>query len=492
MAKAKGTIELEVKSDRFNSGVDKIISGINSIKTKTGELKQSFTGLSQPANQAAKALTDIGSAAGVANRNMNTLASTSSRNANSSFKNMQTSVQRAAQSTQQLGSNAQGATPKIAGMGNAAQQAGSKMNTMSTSAGKAAGSTGRFNAQTVGTAASIGTMGAGLVSLEASMSNYDKAAQKVEKAEQGMQKTRDLLQTNTIGLERAELKYTKALASGKKTEEELALLENNRDLYRQKVSTATQELTIKEQDLNIAMMDQADTHKLMASSIATTLLGTISSAAGLMGNMNMQSLKNIKNLPILSKLIGITGTTSGTAATKIGATSGAMTGMQGAGAKAGIGLRTVASGFKGLFVAMGPIGWAILGISSLWLAWETNFLGFRDGVHYIIDGMQQIWTWLEKILLPLQWLNEGLKAMGINLGANLDAWQEEEKATRDADQAYKDTTKSIEGVGTAHATYKLTYQLKRHKLIRMSIQSAHTLTACKQIQIIWQLTSQHN
>ena len=149
------------------------------------------------------------------------------------------------------------------------------------------------------------------------MSNYDKAAQKVEKAEQGMQKTRDLLQTNTIGLERAELKYEKALASGKKTEEELSLLENNRDLYRQKVSTATQELTIKEQDLNIAMMDQADTHKLMASSIATTLLGTISSAAGLMGNMNMQSLKNIKNLPILSKLIGITGTTSGTAATKI-------------------------------------------------------------------------------------------------------------------------------------------------------------------------------
>ena len=166
----------------------------------------------------------------------------------------------------------------------------------------------------------------------------------------------------------------------------------------------------------------------------------------------MQSLKNIKNLPILSKLIGITGTTSGTAATKIGATSGAMTGMQGAGAKAGIGLRSVATGFKGLFVAMGPIGWAILGISSLWLAWETNFLGFRDGVHYIINGMQQIWTWLEKILLPLQWLNEGLKAMGVNLGANLDKWQEEEKATRDADQAYKDTTKSIEGVGTAHAT----------------------------------------
>ena len=200
------------------------------------------------------------------------------------------------------------------------------------------------------------------------------------------------------------------------------------------------------------MMDQADTHKLMASSIATTLLGTISSAAGLMGNMNMQSLKNIKNLPILSKLIGITGTTSGTAATKIGATSGAMTGMQGAGAKAGIGLRTVATGFKGLFVAMGPIGWAILGISSLWLAWETNFLGFRDGVHYIINGMQQIWTWLEKILLPLQWLNEGLKAMGINLGANLDAWQEEEKATRAAEKAYDDTKGAVDELATQTKT----------------------------------------
>ena len=122
----------------------------------------------------------------------------------------------------------------------------------------------------------------------------------------------------------------------------------------------------------------------------------------------------------------------------------------GGGVKAGIGLRTVATGFKGLFVAMGPIGWAILGISSLWLAWETNFLGFRDGVHYIINGMQQIWTWLEKILLPLQWLNEGLKQMGIDLGANLDAWQKEEKATRAAKTAYEETEGAIGNLGTAH------------------------------------------
>ncbi|MCY4489982.1 MAG: hypothetical protein OXC46_00790 [Thaumarchaeota archaeon] len=452
MAKAKGTIELEVKSDRFNTGVQNIVGKLENIKGKVDGLKGSFSSLAGPASTLGGGLKSIGDGAALANRNMNTLAGTADRNAKSSFNNMANSTQRASQQAKQLGQNAGGATPKITGMGNAAQQAGSKMNTMGASAGKAAGSTGRFNAQTVGTAASIGTMGAGLVSLEASMSNYDKAAQKVEKAEQGMQKTRDLLQTNTIGLERAELKYEKALASGKKTEEELSLLENNRDLYRQKVSTATQELTIKEQDLNIAMMDQADTHKLMASSIATTLLGTISSAAGLLGNMNMQSLKNVKNLPILSKLLGTTGVTAGASATSIGTTSGAMTGMQGAGAKAGIGLRTVATGFKGLFVAMGPIGWAILGISSLWLAWETNFLGFRDGVHYIIDGMQQIWTWLEKILLPLQWLNDGLKAMGIDLGANLDAWQEEEKATRDAGEAYDDTKDSVVGFGEAHGT----------------------------------------
>ena len=452
MAKAKGTIELEVKSDRFNSGVQNIIGKLESIKSKTGELKGAFSGLAGPASTLGGGLKSIGDGAAQASRNLNTLGGTTARNAHSSFNNMATSAGRAAKEAMALGNNSGGATPKITAMGNAAQGAGGKMGTMSAQAGKAAGSTGRFNAQTVGTAASIGTMGAGLVSLEASMSNYDKAAQKVDKAEQGLQKTRDLLQTNTIGLERAELRYEAALASGKKTEEELSLLANNRDLYRQKVATATQELTIKEQDLNIAMMDQTDTHKLMASSIATTLLGTISSAAGLMGNMNMQSLKNIKNLPILSKIIGITGTTSGAAAPKLGATSGAMSGMQGAGAKAGIGLRTVATGFKGLFLAMGPIGWAILGVTALWAAWETNFLGFRDGIHYIVDGMQAIWTWLEKILLPLQWLNEGLKQMGIDLGGNLNKWQEEEKATRAAEEAYDDTKDAVGEFGTAHGT----------------------------------------
>ena len=278
MANAKGTLEIEVKSDRFKAGVDKILGGISTINQKTGELKGSFSNLTGPANSAAAALKSLGDNAGVANRNMNTLASTSSRNANSTFNNMQSSIQRAAQSTGQLGTNAGTATPKITAMGNAAQQAGGKMNTMGASAGKAAGTTGRFNAQTIGTAASIGTMGAGLVSLEASMSNYDKAAQKVEKAEQGLQKTRDLMLTSTLGLDRAEIKLTKAKASGKKTAEEIAVLEANRDLYRQKVATATQELTIKEQDLNIAMMDQTDTHKLMATSIATTLLGTLPTA----------------------------------------------------------------------------------------------------------------------------------------------------------------------------------------------------------------------
>ena len=108
MAKAKGTIELEVKSDRFNSGVQNIVGKLESIKSKTNDLKGAFSGLSGPASTLGGGLKSIGDGAALANRNMNTLAGTADRNAKSSFNNMSTSTQKAAQQAKQLGINAGG------------------------------------------------------------------------------------------------------------------------------------------------------------------------------------------------------------------------------------------------------------------------------------------------------------------------------------------------------------------------------------------------
>ena len=253
MSSVKGTVEFEIKSDRFRSGAQQIQQHNQKIESSTKKMGQSATQAGQKIDQMAK---------------------------------------QGSQNMQRLGQSATQASGSMQRMGQSSSQAAGGMSRMNQSTMQASQGMSKFNAGTIGTAASIGTMGAGLVSLEASMSNYTKAQQKVDKAEQGLAKTRDLVTTTTVGYQRATLNLEKAQKSGKKTEEELAVLAANAQLYKNKLATATQELVVKEQDLNIAMMDQADTHKLMASSIATTLLGTLSAAAQMISAKKAATIKD--------------------------------------------------------------------------------------------------------------------------------------------------------------------------------------------------------
>jgi len=76
-------------------------------------------------------------------------------------------------------------------------------------------------------------------------------------------------------------------------------------------------------------------------------------------------------------------------------------------------LRAVGSAFMGLMTAAGPVGWVILGIAAavtaFIVAYETNFLGFKD----FIDGIVQwfvtnvgpiiggVFQWLQEVIPPI-------------------------------------------------------------------------------------------
>jgi len=456
--KAKGTIEIEVKGDRFKSTLTDFISTLTKFE---GQAKSAGTSLKTLGSSAQGAVSRMNTLHSVTSRASNTLDVNARRMANLGQQTvhmaqkaqgavlpvtkLDTALNNTNRSAIQLGNQGAAGVNKFS---NAANQAGNSAQRMGGQMGQATQATSRFNAGTIGTAASIGTMGAGLVSLEASMSNYTKAAQKVDKAEQGLQKTRDLLQTNSVSLQRAELRLEKMLKSGNKTREELAAAEANVLLYKQKIKTATTELTVKEQDLNIALMDQADTHKTMAASIATTLLGTLSAAASMIQAKTASSIKDTmatnqntattkkNSLAVLanSRVLKMLGIDLKGASKHFSAASSSMKGFSFSLTGARAGLSGVASGFKGLYAAMGPVGLAILAATAIWQAWENNALGFRDAIHWVIDELQKLWESLKGLLPIFGMIENGLKSIGINLGESVDQWQEADKAIYQADE----------------------------------------------------------
>ena len=445
MSSLKGVVEFEIKADRFRSGAQSITQQQQRIEASSKKMGQSAT---------------------LAGTKIDQMAKQGSQNLN------------------RLGQSAQQASGSMQRMGSSSGQAASGMQRMNQSTMQASGSMGRFNAGTIGTAASIGTMGAGLVSLEASMSNYTKAQQKVDKAEQGLAKTRDLVTTTTVGYQRAVLNLDKAQKSGKKTQEELAVYAANAQLYKNKLATATQELVVKEQDLNIAMMDQADTHKLMASSIATTLLGTLSAAAQMISAKKAATIKD--TIATKANTAG-NATAAGSIKTKVTAMRASLvstrahtieTGkstmaniannntfksmffdvnkaktaltsmsiqMKGANLSAkglAVGLKAVGVGVKGVLTAIGPLGWAIIGITTLWQAWEENLFGFRDGVMWVRAELIKLFDKI-KVFVPILWLVEGtVKAVNEQFGKT-------EEKLGDVEHELSQTTDAAEVTGAA-------------------------------------------
>ena len=413
----RANIEIDANPARFVSGIQKAEQSLNRLTqgtTKTGQNLKQFESKTTQAAQSADRL---------------------SKSATQTSQSLQQMGQKGQQAGTQLSQGMQRATA-------ASNQTVAGMN-------KATAATSRLNAGTIGTAASIGTMGAGLVSLEASMSNYTKATFKVEKAEQGVEKATLGVQKARTMLLNAENMLKKGRESGKKTAAELQYYEEQVINYREDLVIKTQDLTLKQEKLNIANMDYADTQKLMASSIATTLLGTLSTAAQMISAKTIASTKdtaatglnmkaNIANSRAL-KLLGIDLSAAKvqfqTASASI---KGATFSMQGA----QLGLKGLAAGFKGLWLSMGPIGIITILATSLYTAWETS-QQFRDGIMWVIDAIQEFIGILKQAIPPLQWIDSGLKALGIDLGATTDAWQEQNAVIGQADAAYTELDTKI-------------------------------------------------
>jgi hypothetical protein len=272
-------------------------------------------------------------------------------------------------SQMKAGMNSLGATGQKSGT--QIQQGMTKATTAINTAGNAA----------VKNAVNFQTMGMGMLNLSTSavqtytsISNLARAENRAEAASLGLQRAEDLLA-------RKQLALNKIVESGGKGSREYKLILDE-------ITTATNDLAVKEDKLKIEKEAVMDVYMLFAANLANVGVSSLL--------LYKAAFADVTKAQIVNSVV----TAKNTIATKLNAlarwnSSKSFVGLTAASATATGGL--VASTFatkaatlatKALNFALGPVGLVIMGISAALVAYETNFGGFKDAVNGFL-GIQE-------------------------------------------------------------------------------------------------------
>ena len=228
--------------------------------------------------------------------------------------------------------------------------------------------------QAAASAVKFQTMGQGMLNLSTaavqtftSFSNLDRAYNRNKMAAIGVERATDLLN-------RKQFKYNELLDKGLGNTSKAILLKNE-------LSTATHDLAEKENKLKIETAAVLDVQLLFIANIANVGVSSLMIYKTMFDGVTLAQVKN--------KIVTI----ANTVATKLNNLSkwsfvpaGAaqrVSLMAGSGALAThtIATRVATMATKLLTIALGPVGWIIMGISAALVAYETNFYGFKDAIN---------------------------------------------------------------------------------------------------------------
>lgn len=86
-----------------------------------------------------------------------------------------------------------------------------------------------------------------------------------------------------------------------------------------------------------------------------------------------------------------------------------------------VGLMAAAGGLRAFFAALGPVGWAILGVSAALTAYSMNIFGFRDAVNSVLAPLGFLWDILVGVYDATRWLASAFVYLG-KLGIGATIW----------------------------------------------------------------------
>ena len=469
----KGVAELELKTDRFNQAAKKSTQelknlgtkGQSSIKSMNQPITALYNKLSSLGSQGKNASDKIRQGASQAKQAMTGLG-TSGKMASDQISQ---SANTAKQSLSTLGS--QGRT-SMGNLGNAGMKAGTQvsasMNQAATSVRGLGAATQQTSAQmgvlVLGVAAlgtSVGTTYTSLTAIDKAQLKTVKSAQKLEKAHIGVARAQDLLSATQLAVERFTLSIAAMERAGKTDTDAYAIAVKNLALQNDKLTTAYDDLAVKMTDIKvikesvrIAGVDLEDTYTNMTISIFNTALMSAFLAKTMLPGLSVPT-KLVTGLTAgLSLTYKILGPNIAAARmhlnwmradlhlSKVAFTGASLTagGFTAALSGVRIGLGVVKTGLHAMWVALGPIGWAVLGIIAIYEVWANNLFDVQGHVKKFNEALHEMWDYLKRMIPEVREL------VAIYERVFPPALEESEKATEELVKSQKEEAKTLQAL----------------------------------------------
>jgi hypothetical protein len=213
--------------------------------------------------------------------------------------------------------------------------------------------TSRFTGVLKNSALGLTAAASGAVGLYFQFDNLQKGSLKVESAQKNLTVAQATLASSQNSLNKL---VEKGVNSGPEYEASVLRLKG-----------AQEQLAISQQKVGIAQGDLSQQQLQFALGVVPTAISTVSALTGIVDGLKKAKLLSVaasgaeaaaEGGSRLAKIAAIPATFAATAAT-----------------------HRYAAAIKGAFVAMGPIGWAMIGITTAAGLFATNFLGVRDAVN---------------------------------------------------------------------------------------------------------------
>ena len=233
----------------------------------------------------------------------------------------------------------------------------------------------------------------------------------IEKAENALIRSQDSLQKTTHAVDKAQRQLDADMAAGKLTVEQITDREKELALARRDMSAATRDVAEKQGDLNLKHEEYRNsliTTATTAGTTAITAFATVSSMLALMAanaDMTTGAFVRMKLATITnSRVLRVLGVDLKTAMMNFRGLSVATTASGASMVVASTGVNRLGLAFKGLYVAMGPIGWGIIGITTAYEIFAHNVFGARDALHGFVDQIVEMFPILQGLADLVRWL----------------------------------------------------------------------------------------
>ena len=246
---------------------------------------------------------------------------------------------------------------------------------------KATGAINQAGNAAVKNAVNFQTMGQGMLNLSTagvqtftSVSNLARAENRAEAASLGLQRAQDLLARKTLA-------YNKIVEAGNGNSREAKLIMDE-------MTTATNDLAVKTDKLKIEQEAVTDVYLLFGANLMNVGVSSLMIYKSMMEGVTkasaLNSLMTVKNT-LANKLNSISRWNN---SKSLMGNSIAYKSATFAIGKSTLATRIATVATKALNFALGPVGLIIMGISAALVAYETNFMGFKDGINKFL-GIQE-------------------------------------------------------------------------------------------------------